>query len=70
MKLFIAHYDESWRYGGYECGTLLVSANTESEALGVVLESRPHLKSGCWLVEPCEPSNKAEVIDTLDWDSS
>ena len=51
MKVFNASYDDSWNYGGCIEINCVVTANTESEAFGLLLESYPNLRTSKWLIE-------------------
>lgn len=62
MKVFKAEYDETWRYGGYEEITLIIVANSESEALGFALEAYPK-KGNLWSIDEVETTKPSvEVI--------
>lgn len=50
LKVFIGSYWETWNYGGWAEEVCTVVANTENEALGLLLEEYPNLKTSCWYV--------------------
>lgn len=51
LKAFVANYSQHWPYGGYEYITCTLSANTKSEALGLVLTTYPESLPSCWFIE-------------------
>ena len=51
MKVYNASYRETWRYGGFQEYEFIIIANTESEALGLALESSAGGKSNHWTIE-------------------
>ena len=63
LKVFTAEYNETWNYGGYETIHTIVVANTESEALGLVLEAYSDLPDN-WCVEEVDMSKvRVEQIE-------
>lgn len=51
LKPFIGSYRDSWAYGGYENIDVFIAANTESEALGMILEQYPTKTTKCWSIQ-------------------
>ncbi len=56
LKSYIAEYWESGVNQGYQEVVCSVVANTESEALGLVLAEYPNLNSTCWAVKEVDLS--------------
>lgn len=59
MNTYRASYRETWAYGGYEDKEYIVIANTEQEALGLVLEEEPKSNTKDWeiiLIDNTKPS--------------
>lgn len=50
LKLFHASFSQTWSYGGYEYEDCIVCANTEEEALGLVLEHKPDSQARYWSI--------------------
>lgn len=50
LKVFTASCNDRWGYGGFEEVDTIVTANTEEEALGLVLTAYPKLTDN-WVVE-------------------
>jgi hypothetical protein len=64
LKAFVGEYHEVWAYGGYHKIICTVVANTESEALGLLLEKYPKLPDH-WCVEEIS-LDKPAVIELSD----
>jgi len=63
LKVFTAEYNETWNYGGYETIHTVVVANTESEALGLVLTCYSNLPNN-WSIEEVDTSKvRVEEIE-------
>lgn len=51
MKVYNASYSETWGYGGFQEYEFIIIANTESEALGLALDSEAGGKAEHWNIE-------------------
>jgi len=48
LTLFLFSYYDHWAYGGFEMKEIAVVANTESEALGMILDKYPETTPTKW----------------------
>ena len=65
MNTYRASYRETWAYGGYEDKECIVVANTEQEALGLVLEEEPKTNTKDWEITPID-TTKTGVLLTYE----
>ncbi len=65
MNVYRGSYSNRWRYGGFHDREVIVVANTESEALGLVLEDYPDSKAECWSVDLIDTSYPS-VMETYE----
>jgi hypothetical protein len=65
LKAFTASYSETWAYGGYANTECVVVANTESEALGFLLEEYKEHDAKYWLIQEIDLS-KPVILQLSD----
>lgn len=56
MKIFHADFKEKWSRGGYETADYIITANSESEALGLALEARCDSLAHHWTISEIDAS--------------
>ncbi len=56
MNVYRGSYSETWNYGGFQDYEVIVVANTESEALGMVLEEISDSRSDNWYIDQIDTS--------------
>ena len=62
LKVFSASYYETGPWGYWKDGDAVVVANTETEALGMLLQEDSDTKANYWSLEEID-TNKAGVSD-------
>lgn len=62
LTVFWGSYYYSGGYGFYDSADLIITANTESEALGVALSERPESKAEFWSFEKIDCTNVAATL--------